>query len=192
MNFFQTQFIKHLLQVVTIIVTISYPLGIYFGLLYFDPRTLVLVVVAIMGIRVCTVANSPLNHWLWLPLLGLLGIWIWLSNNDIGLKLYPVLVNLSLFFLFTLSLVHPPTLIEKFARMRRPNLPQAIVTYTRYVTIIWSGFFLLNASIALATTLWASTKVWAIYNGLISYCLIALLFSVEYIVRIRVRKKYGN
>jgi acyl-coenzyme A synthetase/AMP-(fatty) acid ligase len=42
---------------------------------------------------------------------------------------------------------------------------------------------------ALATTLGASGSVWALYNGLISYCIMGLLFGVEYIIRKEINKK---
>jgi uncharacterized membrane protein len=46
---------------------------------------------------------------------------------------------------------------------------------------------------ALLTSLWASTEVWALYNGLIAYLLMALLFAGEWLVRQRVqRRASGN
>ena len=183
---------SRLLQVVAVIVTLVYPLGVYFGLQYFEPRALVLFIIMIFGIRTLTLAKSPMNHWLWLPLLTILGVWIWISNTEIGLKFYPVLVNLSLFVLFGLSILHPPSIVEKFARLRGTEISPKIVSYTRKVTLVWCGFFLVNASIALITCLWATIHIWAIYNGLVSYCMIGAIFFIEYLVRRRVKRRISG
>jgi uncharacterized membrane protein len=37
--------------------------------------------------------------------------------------------------------------------------------------------------------LWASERVWALYNGLIAYLLIGTLFAVEWLVRQRVKAR---
>lgn len=47
----------------------------------------------------------------------------------------------------------------------------------------------MNGGIALATALWADDKVWALYNGLVSYVLIGLLMGGEYLVRLWVRRR---
>ena len=110
------------------------------------------------------------------------------GNAVLPLKLYPVLVNAVLFVVFQYSLRHPPTVIERLARLQEPNLPESGVRYTRKVTIVWSVFFVVNGSIALGTALWASDATWALYNGLIAYGLMGLLFAVEWLVRQRVRR----
>ena len=62
---------------------------------------------------------------------------------------YPVLVNAILLAVFAASLWRPPTVIERIARLREPDLPPAAVVYTRRVTIVWSVFFALNGAAAL-------------------------------------------
>jgi uncharacterized membrane protein len=52
---------------------------------------------------------------------------------------------------------------------------------------VWCGFFLLNGSIALATTLWGTEAQWALYNGAIAYVLMGVIAAVEWLVRQRVR-----
>ena len=53
--------------------------------------------------------------------------------------------------------------------MQEPDLDARGQAYTRRVTQVWCGFFVLNGSLALATALWASEEIWALYNGLIAY-----------------------
>jgi len=66
------------------------------------------------------------------------------------------------------------------------------VAYTRRVTQVWCGFFVLNGSVALVTALWASDATWALYNGLISYCLMGCLFAGEWLVRRKVKAGHGH
>lgn len=177
---------KAVVRAVLILVTLLYPLGVYFGLQYFDPRTLVLMIIVIAGVRLLNTEQSPLNHWLWLPLLLIVGLWTWLSQGDIGLKLYPVFVNLSFLAVFAWSLFRPPSMIERFARLQDPNLPQEAIPYTKKVTITWCVFFVFNIIVSLITCFYTSDETWALYNGLIAYILIGLLFSIEWLIRQRV------
>ena len=58
-----------------------------------------------------------------------------------------------------------------------PDFPPAAVVYTRRVTQVWCGFFVVNGLIAVATALWASTAVWTLYNGLLSYVAMGVLMG---------------
>nr|WP_299242072.1 hypothetical protein [uncultured Halomonas sp.] len=107
---------------------------------------------------------------------------------DIGVRAWPVLINAALFILFVWSLRHPPSLIERLARRQEPDLPPSGVRYTRNVTALWCGFFLVNGSIALWTALYADLSTWTLYNGGIAYGLSGALFAGEWCVRQRVRK----
>ncbi len=46
-------------------------------------------------------------------------------------SLYPVAVNLGLLAVFGYSLFHPPTVVERLARLREPELPPPAIAYTR-------------------------------------------------------------
>jgi uncharacterized membrane protein len=100
-----------------------------------------------------------------------------------GLKLYPVAVNAVLFGAFFRSLYSGQSFVEKMARLRRPDLDAQGVAYTRKVTQIWCGFFVLNGLCALALALWASTEAWTLYTGFIAYLLMGLLFGLEWLFR---------
>ena len=41
-------------------------------------------------------------------------------------------------------------------------------------------FFALNGAVALITALWASAATWSLYNGVIAYLLMGVLFAGEY------------
>jgi uncharacterized membrane protein len=77
-------------------------------------------------------------------------------------------------------------------RVRRPSMSPRIVPYLRHVTIVWTGFFLLNAAIAAATVVSGSIKLWTIYNGFVSYLLIGALLLGEFVMRPAPDDQPGN
>lgn len=110
-----------------------------------------------------------------------------LSQAELGMRAYPVAVNVVMFCLFFGSLMRGQPFIERLARLQEPDLPPAGVRYTRKVTQAWCGFFVINGSIAAWTALYADLATWTLYNGLISYLLMGLMFAAEWLVRRRVR-----
>ena len=163
--------------------TLIYPLAIWLGLARFEPRWLgcVLLVVALLR---AAVSREPV--WL-IAAVGALVLVIatFVFNNGLPLKLYPVLVNMALLGVFALSLWRPPTVIERLARLRHPNLPPEGVRWVANVTKAWCLFFVLNGGIALWTALHASDATWALYNGAIAYLLIGAMLGGEWLLRPR-------
>ncbi|CAM3562673.1 DNA gyrase subunit B [Bordetella sputigena] len=99
------------------------------------------------------------------------------------LRGYPVLVNAAMFAVFASSLWRGMPVVERFARLRHPELPPHAVAYTRRVTQVWAAFFALNGLTSAALSLWAPWHWWTLYNGVISYVLIGLLMAGEWLVR---------
>ncbi len=106
-----------------------------------------------------------------------------LANSGAALRLLPVLISLIMLATFGYTLWRPPTMIERFARALDGELPPAGIAYTRRVTQVWCLFFIVNAAVALYTALFASIATWTLYNGLISYGLMGLLFAGEWLLR---------
>ncbi len=119
----------------------------------------------------------------------LLVILIFHYTNWIVAKYYPVIVNFVLFCIFFGSTFSEETVIQKMAKLMEPNIKPKALEYTRRLTYIWSIFMLANFFISLATV-FMSEKVWAIYNGFLSYMLVGGFFIIEYMVRINFKKKY--
>jgi uncharacterized membrane protein len=113
-------------------------------------------------------------------------------DPNLAVRLYPVFMNLAMMLAFASTLVKPPSLIETFARIWEPDLPESGVRYTRKVTIVWVVFFAVNGSIALWTSLYAGWQLWTLYNGGIAYGAMGLLFAGEFLVRRRVRARYAQ
>lgn len=161
-----------------------YPVAVFIGLHYLDPRWVALVLVAIAGFRLLggrRAGFAPLA--LAAAVLGATAV-TFVSGSAYGLLLYPVMVNALLLVIFAASLVRPPSVIETLARLTEPDLPQEAIRYTRRVTLVWVAFFAVNGSIALATV-YLDRHWWVLYNGLIAYVLMGLLFAAEWLVRKR-------
>lgn len=170
--------------------TAAYPLIVFFSLGRIEPRYLALLLLVLAGLRWLAGGSQGLQaRWIALAAIVLAGSTA-LLNMSLPLKLYPVLVNFALLAVFGLSLVRGPTVAERIARLQEPDLDPRGVAYTRCVTQVWCGFFVLNGSLALGTALWASEAVWALYNGLIAYVLIGTLMAGEWLVRRQLRARW--
>jgi uncharacterized membrane protein len=108
-------------------------------------------------------------------------------DGDLSVRLYPVFMSAVMFVAFASTLLHPPSMIERFALITEPSLPPHAVVYTRIVTMVWAGFFLVNGAVALWTAVAGSWAVWTLYNGCIVYVLMGVLLVIEYLVRRKVR-----
>jgi uncharacterized membrane protein len=173
------------------LIFVSYPFAVYFGIRYFEPWKIAAALIGLLILRQAIGGGKVQgSRILLLAALLFCAVAVW-RNDAITLRFYPVVINGAMLCLFAWSLINPPTVIERLARLSDPELPPSGITYTRRVTQVWCGFFFLNGSIALATALWSSFEVWSLYNGLIAYLLMGVLFGGEYWVRIKTQKHAG-
>jgi uncharacterized membrane protein len=121
--------------------------------------------------------------WGVLLLLSCASFAIVVTDSELLLRFYPSLVNLGLLIAFGATLARGPSMIEKFARLGRPDLPPGAVRYTRRVTQVWCGFFVLNGAFSAYTAFFWSRANWSLYNGIIAYGLIGALLAGEYVWR---------
>lgn len=180
-----------LLDLLLVLISIAYPFVVYFGLMKFSPLTVGMALVAFLVLRLAfnrRRQSRKSESWIYLLVLGTV-IVLLAINEMLAIKAYPVLISLSFAAVFSYSLIKPPPIIERFARMMEGELDAHALRYTRHVTEAWVVFFLLNASISLWTALYADLAIWTLYNGFISYLLIGLMFGGEYILRRIVKRK---
>jgi uncharacterized membrane protein len=105
------------LTLVMVFITLLYPLVIWFGHGQIEPRFLggLLVLIGLTRVHILKIGQAG-RYWLGGTLL-LFIFTVW-SNLLLPLTLYPVLVNTALLGVFAYSLVSPPSMIERFARIR--------------------------------------------------------------------------
>lgn len=111
---------------------------------------------------------------------------LFIFQNELFLKAYPVLTNSLLALTFLLSLKSTPA-IEHFARKMNVKMTKDKRAYCRKATLAWGVFLSINALISFATV-FASIEVWTLYNGFISYILIGLMAASEFVARKRTQK----
>ncbi len=166
---------------------VIYPFLIYFGLSRYEPRILGLLLAVIALLR-WRRGRNILYGLGWEGFLSLivpfaLAIVTAVKNDEITLKLYPVAVNIALLIMFGVTLFKKQTMVERIARIHDSKFPIEGVKYTRRVTEIWCVFFAINGLASLCTAFLASREVWTIYNGLIAYIIMGIIFGVEWLYR---------
>lgn len=205
---------KKFLKALFYIVAAIYPVIVFSLLVIFkvDTRILSLCIVALAAAfflsatgKQKTGKKSALD---WKPLLSSMiflfaGLFCFITGKVFFLKIYSVVINITLLFIFGSTLFMPPNIIFRFATLSDKSIKgssyeQQVYKYCRNVTIIWCSFFILNGTAAFFTTFAdkifgisqeRSNRIWGIYNGGISYILMGTLFIVEFIIRKFVDKK---
>lgn len=176
------------------VVALAYPFLVYFGLRLTSPAVIGLGLLAMLGLRLVIdrqdSAGRSFAPAFWIAGAGALLLLV--LSPVVGLRFYPVLVSLGFAGLFAHSLWQPPTVIERIARLREPELPVSAVPYLRKVTAVWLGFFLTNAAISAATAIGGSLELWTLYNGFVSYVIMGVLFVSEWLLRGFLRDARGD
>lgn len=197
---------KKFLKVFFAVVAALYPLLIFSMLVVFHlPVRILSLCITGLGAAFFLSATGNFNKIDLRPLISSFlfltaGILCFIFNEKIFLKLYSVVISLTLLFIFASSLIFKPNIIFRFATLadrsiKGSNFEKKVEAYCRKVTVTWCIFFVINGSIAAYTALHdfgsddLNDKIWSIYNGGISYVLMGLLFTVEFIIRKVVDKK---
>lgn len=182
---------RTVITVTLALLTVLYPVAVYFSLEHFSPRLWGGILLGLFALRLWMHRRQRVGEIArWSSVAAAVAaLWMLAGDSAIALRSYPVMVNGVLALIFGYSLVRPPSLIERLARLQDPALPPSGVAYTRKVTQVWLGFFLLNGGIAAYTAYWGTMEQWTLYNGVISYVLMGILFAVEWMVRQAVMKQ---
>jgi uncharacterized membrane protein len=172
------------------LLAVGYPFLIFGGLRVASPRVVALGLTVLFGLRAATRWHRPTAadlRRLAAPALLVGGVLLatGLADDARLLLIVPVLVNAALLIAFARTLSSGPTMVETFARLQVPDLPDDEVRYCRSVTRVWCAFFVANGAVclwlALAGTLWQ----WTLYTGFWSYVAIGSLYAVEFVIRAR-------
>lgn len=180
---------KSLIKIIKVIgigFTILYPFVVFLALKkHAAVRFLCLLLLIAAGISF----TRHKNIWMFICVL-LFAAGMLVFNDDIFLKLYPVLMDTSVCLMFALSLRDIPV-IEKIAKKMGHSLDNEQKEYTRNVTCAWAIFMFLMAVVSFITV-FLSDEIWVLFNGLISYILIAIMMGIEFLVRKRFMNVHRN
>lgn len=181
-----------LIRCLNVLITLSWPFCVWFSLSHPEHRGLLLFLLLMFVLRLVTLRGE--KHLFKGTALLIAGTGAALACASLLLRdsewllWYPVVVNGVMLSLFGSSLFGDMPLVERFARLREPELPQQAIAYTYRVTQIWCLFFIFNGSIAALTCIVGNMHWWMLWNGMISYLLIGILMGGEWLVRQRLRK----
>ncbi|NQD35551.1 hypothetical protein HPT27_00860 [Permianibacter sp. IMCC34836] len=181
---------RRLLQALAVGLLLLYPVLVFVGIQHWSPRTLATLLLLALLLRVLTLRSTQAwRDWRWPMLVAVLfALCAMLLNSSQWLRYYPVIISLSMLILFAGSLIWPPSIIARIARLELGvELDAREVRYTARLTLIWCGFFIINATVALLTSLQPNVAIWALYNGLLSYLLMGSLLFGERLFRARLR-----
>ena len=131
--------------------------------------------------------------WMILGGLGVLGLiaWSWPTLRQNVALLYFVQhfgTNLALGILFGRTLLSGrQPLVTHFALLaHNGSISPAKEHYTRSVTVAWTSFFFVMASVSVLLFFFAPAAIWSVFANLLSILLIFLMFAAEHFVRLRV------
>ncbi|MDU0353029.1 hypothetical protein RS130_02950 [Paraglaciecola aquimarina] len=173
--------------------TLLYPILAYLGLQYTSPSVVAGVLMGLLVLRFAVYKSKAKQEkhvkLMFLAVLILLTFSLF-TDSQFGIRFYPVAVSLIFLCLFAYSLIFPPTVIERLARLTNNDFSPAGVKYARKVTIAWCLFFVLNGSISFYTCMYSDMQTWTLYNGVISYVLMGILGAAEWLIRQTVKHKH--
>lgn len=174
---------------IVLVLFMIYPFIVYFGIKVLPPSFFGLLLVGILAIRFGVLL--PDERKILLPmLLGLLvyAISTVVLDSASMLLFYPVLVNFILCTVFANSLRHEESILLRIVLARGVAISEYTPRYLYRLTAIWACFFVVNGIISLWTVT-LTMEAWILYNGLISYFIIAILFGGELLFRRRYIKQ---
>ena len=174
--------LNNIIKIVGVIFSLSYPFIVFVALQkHISLRFMALFLVVII---VANFFKTGKKSFLFCGLL--LATSLYISNNNLFLKVYPVMMNLLVCMGFLLSLKTEP-LITTFAKRMKKNLSECELLYTKKLTVIWGVFMAMNVLVSFITV-FLSDDIWVMYNGFVSYILMFILFVGEFFVRRRLFK----
>ncbi len=184
----------HWLAAARVVPLVIYPFVIYLALGHIEAKYLAFLLLAIFllryrsQVRVLTEGLERAGA-IMLTAVGFYTACVWWTNDEMLLRLYPAFLCVMTLALFAYTLYRGPTVIERLARLQHADLPPEAVRYTRRVTQVWCVFLVINGTIAVCSALFMSRAAWALYNGLISYILMGMMFAGEWLYR---RYRFGK
>ena len=132
------------------------------------------------------------HRYAWLLLCAALAVLTWRHLDAIGdhavwvYFIQHVGGNAILALIFGGSLVgNRVPLCSRIAAITHVPLEPRLARYTRRVTLAWTIFFAVNACMSALLFAYAPIVLWSVFANLLALPLVALMFAVEYVVRLR-------
>ena len=168
-----------------------YPFAVYRHIEDVSPRWFAGVFLVTFLLRFFFIGKSKRStDWVMLAVVCVFCAIVMILESEQLLKFYPVLMNVGIGLLFIVSLADEQSLIERFANISGKTPPEA-KGYLRTLTLLWGILLLFNGAVSAYTAWYTGLSIWALYNGFLSYLLIASFAAAEWVYRGYYKKKHN-
>lgn len=164
----------------------AWPLSLHYAILFAAPEwpARINAAAAAIGVLIWAIAASGLGAgMLAAALLAFLGS-ILVFSPRLLLFAPSVMINAAIAAVFAASLRpgYMPV-ISIFARLEHDELPPDLARHARLVTWFWALLLAAISIVSLVLAAWAPMEIWSLFANVVSYALIATLFTGEYLYR---------
>jgi uncharacterized membrane protein len=161
-----------------------YPGIVYLSRAVVPAYAFVSVALALIIVRLVTLRSAAERVWrMPLAAAAVTIVALALLDASLAVKAYPAAISLAASIVFGATLVHPPSMIERFASLREPELAPVVRSYCRRVTIVWTVWLVVNTIVSAVLAIPGYDAAWAIWTGLVAYLVMGALFAGEIAVR---------
>ncbi|MDH3510038.1 MAG: hypothetical protein OER85_04185 [Gammaproteobacteria bacterium] len=168
-----------------------YPLAVYLLLDRLGAGVLGILLIVLLALRLNSVTDLLPGRAYFIGIaIVLAGAVTVLGGGTLALKSYPTIISLILLAVFGYTLLVPPSMVERIARIAGSEISDRIISYTRKVTIVWCIFFAANAFVSAWISVAGSIEAWAFYNGFFAYLIVGALFATELVIRYFYKRHY--
>ena len=164
----------------------AWPLSLHYAILFAAPEwpARINAAAAAIGVLIWAIAAGGLGAGvLAAALLAFLG-GILVFSPRLLLFAPSVMINAAIAAVFAASLRpgYMPV-ISIFARLEHDELPPDLARHARLVTWFWALLLAAISIVSLVLAAWAPMEIWSLFANVVSYALIATLFTGEYLYR---------
>ena len=173
-----------------LLLALAYPLALHAGVINHSllaPSLILLLLLSVWGLL--ELLKGRQTGWPIILLAAIGAAWLLIERPDTVklLQLPPIIINISLFTLFTMTLLPGQTpLITRFAELMHKDerdLNDYERGYTRRVTLFWSMMFAFLTIESALLAYYASAETWSLFTNFINYLLVIIGLLIEYRIR---------
>lgn len=175
------------MKVLPILLFLSYPALVHASVVFGVPALALLALVVLVAV-VLFKPLSALRPWAWVVLVCSAAALYGIGHSDavryaVYLPSLAIPGALAAVFGTTLRANREP-MISMIARIERGGvLAQDLIVYTRRLTQVWTGIFVLMFALALGLIVAGEIEWWSLVTNVLNYVAIGLMFAVEYAYR---------
>ena len=186
---------KSVVKVFLVALMVTYPLFVFLALVVFGlPISIVSIGMMIIAIAYFGFFHTKGKRNWSAILLGVMAIAVLITQSEIVLEFYPIVLTLVFLFVFGVPLLKGNSIITYFAMM----MDDAIETHPgrgmlerccKALNIVWIIHFIVSLTINFLIVFGSTLRIWTLYNALISYLVQGLIIALQFpIVELANRK----